>query len=59
MNRFKNILCVVDSKQVNDSALHQAAKLAQNNQARLTVVEVVEDRIIYYGTFFGLQRIRP
>lgn len=43
MKRFKNILCVVDSKLDNDSVLHQAAKLTAGNQAALTVVEVVED----------------
>lgn len=43
MKRFKNILCVADSKQDNNFALHKATKLTQSNQARLTVIEVVED----------------
>jgi hypothetical protein len=33
-------------------------ELGRHNSA-FAAVEVVEDRIIYYGTFFGLQRIRP
>jgi len=51
MKRFKNILCVVDSKKNNTSALQQAAKLAESNQTGLTVVEVVED-ISSDPTFF-------
>ncbi len=41
MKRFKNILCVVASGQ-SEPALERAVLLAENNQARLTVVDVVE-----------------
>jgi len=33
-------------------------ELARHNSA-FAAVQVVEDRMVYYGTFFGLQRIRP
>jgi hypothetical protein len=33
-------------------------ELGRHNSA-FAAVEVVEDRMVYYGTFFGLQRIRP
>jgi hypothetical protein len=33
-------------------------ELGRHNSA-FAAVEVAEDRVIYYGTFFGLQRIRP
>ena len=42
MNRFKNILCIVDSELKDNVALEHAVKLAENNQATLTVVEVLE-----------------
>ena len=42
MKRFKKILFVADSTQQDNYALEQAVKLAENNQATLTVVEVVE-----------------
>jgi hypothetical protein len=32
--------------------------LGRHNSA-FAAVEIVEDRMVYYGTFFGLQRIRP
>ncbi|MCW8956486.1 MAG: universal stress protein [Gammaproteobacteria bacterium] len=41
MNRFKNILCVVESGKSSKPALERAVTLAENNQARLTVVEVI------------------
>jgi len=44
MNRFKNILFVADNRQDNADALERAVTLAENNQARLTVVDV-EERI--------------
>ena len=43
MQRFKNILCVVNTKLNDTSALEHAAKLAANNQASLTVVEVIDE----------------
>lgn len=42
MKRFKKILFVAGSTQQNSYALEQAVKLADENQATLTVVEVVE-----------------
>ncbi len=43
MQRFKNILCVVSVDQKDNAALEHAAKLAENNQASLTVVEVIDE----------------
>lgn len=43
MQRFKNILCVVNTERNDTSALEHAAKLAANNQARLTVIEVIDE----------------
>ncbi len=42
MKRFKNILCVVEPGDHSKPALERAVSLAENNQARLTVVDVVE-----------------
>ena len=42
MKRFKNILCVVQPGQACLPALERAVMLAENNQATLTVVDVVE-----------------
>jgi len=42
MNRFKNILCVVETAKAWKPALERAVTLAENNQASLTVVDVVE-----------------
>ena len=43
MQRFKNIICVVNTELNDISALEHAAKLAANNQAILTVVEVIDE----------------
>ncbi|MEH6468211.1 MAG: universal stress protein [Porticoccus sp.] len=43
MQRFKNILCVVSTGLKDNAALEQAVKLAENNQASLTVVEVIDE----------------
>jgi len=43
MQRFKNILCVINTELNDPYALEHAAKLAANNQARLTVVEVIDE----------------
>ena len=40
MNRFKNILCVVDPRQSIETVLERAVSLAENNQAALTVATV-------------------
>ena len=42
MERFKNIIVVATAEAANEAALERAADLANNNQARLTVVEVIE-----------------
>jgi len=42
MKRFKNILCVVEPGEASKPALERAVTLAENNQARLTVADVVE-----------------
>lgn len=41
MNRFKNILCVMETGQ-GEPALERAVTLAERNQANLTVVKVIE-----------------
>ena len=42
MKRFKDILCVVEPGEACKPVLERAVKLAENNQASLTVVEAVE-----------------
>ena len=41
MKRFKNILCVVEQGEACKPALERAVMLAENNQANLTVVNVI------------------
>lgn len=41
MRRFKNILCVIEHGEASKPALERAVALAENNQASLTVVDVV------------------
>jgi len=41
MNRFKNILYVSETSVAQESAVARAVSLAQNNQATLTVIEVI------------------
>ena len=43
MRRFKNILCVVNTELNDASVLEHAVKLAVNNHAQLTVVEVIDE----------------
>ncbi len=43
MQRFKNIFCVVSADLKDNSALERAVKLAENNQASLTVVVVIDE----------------
>jgi len=43
MQRFKNILCVVSGNLKDNTALEHAVKLAENNQASLTVVDVIDE----------------
>jgi universal stress protein E len=42
MKRFKNILAVYDNNEGAEDVLDQAIMLAQTNQARLTIIDVVE-----------------
>jgi nucleotide-binding universal stress UspA family protein len=42
MQRFKNILCIVEPRVVRKLAVERAVALAENNQANLTVVDVIE-----------------
>lgn len=41
MQRFKNVLCVVEDEEASGTALERAVALARNNQAGLTVIAVV------------------
>ena len=43
MKRFKNILFVADAELKGGDALDRAVTLAENNQAHLTVVSIIED----------------
>ncbi len=43
MQKFKGILCVVTPGSVGRAALERAVTLADNNQARLMVVEVIDE----------------
>ena len=43
MHRFKDILCVVVPDADNGVALARAAAIVDNNQARLTVVDIIND----------------
>lgn len=41
MKRFESILCVLETEEVGEPALERAVTLAENHQARLTVIEVI------------------
>ena len=41
MNRFKNILCIMEPTGANNFALERAVTLAENNQASLTLIDVI------------------
>jgi nucleotide-binding universal stress UspA family protein len=43
MQRFKNILCVVNTELNDACVLEHAVKLAANNHAQLTVIEVIDE----------------
>ncbi len=49
MKRFKNILCVLDPKKSCEPALDRAIALAEDNQAELTVVDVMKHVIAGIG----------
>lgn len=54
MKRFKKILCVCHSAELQGKALEQAVSLAQSNQARLTIVDVVPRGILSAGGLPGV-----
>ncbi|MFH2048551.1 MAG: universal stress protein [bacterium] len=43
MKRFKNILLAITDNKQNDSAIQTAVNLAQSNQAKMTVIKVIEE----------------
>ena len=43
MKRFKNILLVINDKVENETAIQKAVELSKHNQAKLTVIEVLEE----------------
>ena len=49
MNRFRRLLCIVDSQRPADTVLKRAVSLAQNNQASLTVAYVASRVIAGIG----------
>jgi nucleotide-binding universal stress UspA family protein len=49
MQRFKDILCVVENRQADKYVMERAVTLAENNQASLTVVDVVDHVIAGIG----------
>ncbi|TVO77920.1 universal stress protein [Sedimenticola selenatireducens] len=50
MNRFKNILCIIEKNRESCCrALERAVSLAKNNQANLTVVDVVDKMTVGIG----------
>lgn len=53
MNRFKNILCVLGSVESSHEVLARAVTLAKNNQATLTVIDVVPQITIGIGIPIG------
>lgn len=42
MERFKDILCVIEQGEASKPALERAIMLAENNQANLTVIDVIQ-----------------
>lgn len=42
MKRFKNILCVVERGKISKPAVERAVAMAEHNQAKLTIVAVIE-----------------
>jgi universal stress protein E len=49
MQQFKNILCVIAPEEANRPTLERALTLAENNQAGLTVVDVIPHISVGYG----------
>ena len=52
MKRFKNILCVVDTRTSCKHALQRTFKLAENNQAHMIVMGTV-GRTVFPGLIMG------
>jgi nucleotide-binding universal stress UspA family protein len=46
MKRFKSILCIADSSEKSMPAIEKAVALAENNQASLKVVDVIDSNMI-------------
>lgn len=42
MKQFRNIHCVIEPDEISHHALEKAFALTENNQARMTVVSVIE-----------------
>ena len=55
MKRFKNILLVINDKVTNEVAIQKCIHLCMHNQARLTVIEVLEE-FNNSTLFFGRDR---
>lgn len=53
MNRFKNILCVLGPTESSNNVLARAVTLAKNNQASLTVIDVIPHVTIGIGIPMG------
>lgn len=53
MERFKNILCVINTDSECETAIERAISLAESNQASLSIISVVEHDITYIGDLNG------
>ena len=49
MKRFKNILYVLNTEKIHKSVLERVVTLAENNQARLAVVSILEPFTVGFG----------
>ena len=49
MKRFKNVLYVLDTEKIHKSVLERVVTLTENNQARLTVVSILEPVTVGFG----------
>lgn len=57
MKRFKNILFVMPHETINEAAFGRAVTLAEQNQAELTLIDVVPPASGYVGTPFGFHTV--
>jgi nucleotide-binding universal stress UspA family protein len=53
MKRFKDILCVIDPEEACEPAIERAVALAENNQANLTFIDMVQRVIAGIGMSEG------